>query len=402
MSKYHIALSFAGEDRDYVDRVATHLRESGVEVFYDKFEETKLWGKDLYSYLTDIYQNRALYTVMFVSEAYKEKLWTNHERKSAQARAFTESQEYILPAMFDENVEIPGLLKTTGYISLRGLSPEEFGDKIIDKLKDSGVSLQVEEKFNYSNSAKADIDFPLSEHPTISAILKDLKSSNWYTQNPAIHKIFKLDLYALSADELFVLGRNIYQTACGGENRANEILDNLRKEMAAVPQIAAEHLINGMFYEVYFDSKGEFRGRNLKSRCLDELLEIQSVEKYSESIKFIKRVLQPYKDQLPVVPNSNPEILVVELDLQKKDPPTIEAIIVKGQDLLIDAEEDEDEDSFSNMWKLSFREFTLRTLKATLSREWHVPKQQIELRPESSDTIKYVLPKDKTIGYPNP
>ncbi|WP_092123586.1 TIR domain-containing protein [Desulfonatronum thiosulfatophilum] len=94
MSKYHIALSFAGEDRDYVDRVATHLRENGVEVFYDKFEETKLWGKDLYTYLTDIYQNRALYTVMFVSEAYKEKLWTNHERQSAQARAFSESQEY--------------------------------------------------------------------------------------------------------------------------------------------------------------------------------------------------------------------------------------------------------------------------------------------------------------------
>lgn len=230
MSKYHIALSFAGEDRDYVDRVATHLRENGVDVFYDKFEETKLWGKDLYTYLTDIYQNRALYTVMFVSEAYKEKLWTNHERKSAQARAFSESQEYILPAMFDESVEIPGLLKTTGYISLRSISPEEFGDKIIEKLKDSGVVLKVEEKFSYSSSAKADIDFPLAEHPTVSPIIIDLKSSNWYTQNPAINKIFQLDLSALSDDVLFVLGRNIYQTACGGENRANEILDNLRSE----------------------------------------------------------------------------------------------------------------------------------------------------------------------------
>ncbi|SDB61117.1 hypothetical protein SAMN05660653_03173 [Desulfonatronum thiosulfatophilum] len=169
--------------------------------------------------------------------------------------------------------------------------------------------------------------------------------------------------------------------------------------MAAIPQIAAEHLINGMFYEVYFDSKGEFRGRSLKSRCLDELLAIQSVEKYSDSIKFIKRVLQPYKDQLPVIPNSTPEILVVELSLQKKDPPTIESILVKGQNLLIDAEEDED--SFSNMWKLSFREFSLKTLKKTLSKEWHVPANQIELRPESGDTIKYALPEGKTIGYPS-
>jgi hypothetical protein len=91
--------------------------------------------------------------------------------------------------------------------------------------------------------------------------------------------------------------------------------------------------------------------------------------------------------------------LVVELDLQKKDPPSIESIVVKGQELLIDAEEEED--SFSNMWKLSFREFTLDTFKETISREWHVPEKQIELRPESGEAIKYSLPQGKTIGYPD-
>jgi len=79
MEKYHVALSFAGEDRNYVEKVANDLRDHGVDVFYDKFKETKLWGKDLYTYLRDIYQNKALYTVIFVSEAYRDKLWTNHE-----------------------------------------------------------------------------------------------------------------------------------------------------------------------------------------------------------------------------------------------------------------------------------------------------------------------------------
>jgi hypothetical protein len=111
MDKYHVALSFAGEDREYVERVATRLTHFGVKVFYDKFEETKLWGKDLYIYLSDVYQNQAIYTVMFISEAYNKKLWTNHERTSAQARAFSESKEYILPAFFDEAVEVPGVLK---------------------------------------------------------------------------------------------------------------------------------------------------------------------------------------------------------------------------------------------------------------------------------------------------
>ncbi len=40
MKKYDVALSFAGEDRDYVDKVAKRLQEKGVKVFYDKFEET--------------------------------------------------------------------------------------------------------------------------------------------------------------------------------------------------------------------------------------------------------------------------------------------------------------------------------------------------------------------------
>ncbi len=123
MPKYHVALSFAGEDRSYVESVATLLQSEGVDVFYDLFEEADLWGKDLYAHLSDVYQNKAIFTVMFISEAYRTKLWTNHERKSAQARAFTESREYILPAYFDESIEVPGVLKTTGYVSLKTKTP---------------------------------------------------------------------------------------------------------------------------------------------------------------------------------------------------------------------------------------------------------------------------------------
>ncbi len=89
--KYHVALSFAGEDRAYVGQVAEALQAEGVDVFYDKFEEADLWGKDLYVHLSDIYQNRAVYTVIFISEAYGKKLWTrvrthNHQMMAA-ARA---------------------------------------------------------------------------------------------------------------------------------------------------------------------------------------------------------------------------------------------------------------------------------------------------------------------------
>lgn len=132
--KYDVALSFAGENREYVEGVATHLKSSGINVFYDLFEQVELWGKDLYTHLDDIYRNKARFCVIFISEFYQRKSWTNHERKSAQARAFQKKEEYILFARFDDT-EIPGVRPTVGYISLREFTPEQFAQIVIQKLK---------------------------------------------------------------------------------------------------------------------------------------------------------------------------------------------------------------------------------------------------------------------------
>jgi hypothetical protein len=131
--QYDVALSFAGEDREYVEEVASILKSLGIRVFYDKYEKVSLWGKNLYSHLQDVYAQRARYTVMFISKHYKEKLWTNHERESAQARAFTEKEEYILPARFDDT-QIPGILPTVGYINLNDYTPKELADLISKKI----------------------------------------------------------------------------------------------------------------------------------------------------------------------------------------------------------------------------------------------------------------------------
>lgn len=131
--EHEVAFSFAGEDRHYVEQVADQLRLASISIFYDKFEEVNLWGKDLYSHLDDVYQNKARYCVIFISKFYKKKVWTNHERKSAQAKAFNKNQEYILPARFD-NTSIPGILPTTAYIDLQKYTPKEFADLIKQKL----------------------------------------------------------------------------------------------------------------------------------------------------------------------------------------------------------------------------------------------------------------------------
>lgn len=131
--RYDVALSFAGEDRAYVEAVADHLREHDVAVFYDKYERVELWGKDLYQHLDEVYRLQAHLCVIFVSSNYSRALWATHENKSAQARAFSEQSEYILPARFDDT-ELPGLRPTVAYLDLRELEPVEVADAIVEKL----------------------------------------------------------------------------------------------------------------------------------------------------------------------------------------------------------------------------------------------------------------------------
>lgn len=157
---YDIAFSFAGDDRDYVSQVANLLKERGIKVFYDEFEQINLWGKDLYQHLSDVYKNKAGYTVIFISKHYARKLWTNHELKSAQARAFAESQEYILPVRFDDT-EIPGILPTTGYLDISKMSPTELAENIVQKL---------------SRSLTPDFDLVIKEE---NAITKLSPTYNW-------------------------------------------------------------------------------------------------------------------------------------------------------------------------------------------------------------------------------
>ena len=132
--EYDFAFSFAGEDREYVEAVAKTLKSSNIKVFYDVFEQVNLWGKDLYIHLDEVYRKKARFCVIFISENYRRKNWTNHERESAQARAFQKNEEYILPARFD-STEIPGVRSTVGYINLLELTPQQFAQILIEKLK---------------------------------------------------------------------------------------------------------------------------------------------------------------------------------------------------------------------------------------------------------------------------
>ena len=131
---YDVAISFAGTERAQAEELARCLRGLGVKVFYDGFFGAQLWGKDLAEFFDDIYRRRARYCVMFVSEAYRDRMWTTHERRSAIARSIEQREEYILPVVV-EQVDLSGLPPTLGHVSAHEFTTEEIADMVVEKLQ---------------------------------------------------------------------------------------------------------------------------------------------------------------------------------------------------------------------------------------------------------------------------
>lgn len=131
--EYDVALSFAGEQRPYVERVAQALRGRGVTVFYDRFEEVEMWGKDLVSFLEEVFREKARFCLMFLSRDYEQKRWPSWEGRAALTRVVSGKEGYLLPVRFDDT-PFPGLPPAIKYLDGSALSPDELADGVVAKL----------------------------------------------------------------------------------------------------------------------------------------------------------------------------------------------------------------------------------------------------------------------------
>lgn len=113
---YDVALSFAGEDRAHALALATRLQGAGLRVFFDRFEE--LWGQDLSERLQAVYDRQCRRVVVFVSEAYLRRPWTNFERRVLVSRAVREDPGFLLPLQLDD-AQLQGLPGVIAYKDLR-------------------------------------------------------------------------------------------------------------------------------------------------------------------------------------------------------------------------------------------------------------------------------------------
>lgn len=84
--KYDFALSFAGPQRLYAERLHEILTEREVAVFYDHNEQHRIVARNVEQYLTPIYRSEAAYVVPLLSPDYPTRIWTKFESDNFKER----------------------------------------------------------------------------------------------------------------------------------------------------------------------------------------------------------------------------------------------------------------------------------------------------------------------------
>ena len=253
------------------------------------------------------------------------------------------------------------------------------------------------EEFRYADSSLADVDFPMPSGHPVTQIILALRSYDWYKQSPAIEKVFtKLEWSQVTHDEAFVLGRNIYQCADGDENRAKDIMNDLRRALAKIPDDWSVHIANGMFYEAYFNHEGKFRDGKLKDKHLAKLFGIETSSKFERCIEFIRAALEPYRDRLGILPNAIPERLKVKVKLNiDEDPPVIASIKCRGVEQMVPVSDD----AADPAWELSYRPVPLERFEGKLTKFWNIPEGRLDVSfdKDVSEIERIQIPQGKTV-----
>ena len=161
--EYDVALSFAGEHRDYVKKVAENLKSMGIKVFYDEDKIVDNWGQSGIEVFSNVYSHQSRYVVMFTSKEYVEKFWTKIELSAALNRMFKANEVCILPVRLD-NTPVPSLPADILFLRANEYTPAQLSAAIASKLGDSrsekndsdstlprNSSLSGEVTFDYSN-----------------------------------------------------------------------------------------------------------------------------------------------------------------------------------------------------------------------------------------------------------
>jgi len=227
----------------------------------------------------------------------------------------------------------------------------------------------------YGSAAIADGLAPRSGTP-VGVVIEGLKSLNWYKQNDALDALSQEQIQSCSADEAFILGRNIYQAACGGANSARLFLEGFADKTDQLSEPQRKAILDGMLYEVFFDSDGQHREKP-KLGCFDEIFKLQANSALADSFSFIQVCLVPFSDYYFEIPGSGNEVMLSVVTTA--DEAGARLITDIWRDSVSILSKNPVDDSRTGWFALHDREYKYGELVEYLSNELVLPLQQLKV-----------------------
>lgn len=132
---------------------------------------------------------------------------------------------------------------------------------------------------------------------------------DWYRQNPAVEGFTAALAGRASPDSLFVVGRNLYQAACGGSNSASAYLDDFVSHTQGLKPERRKALLDGMLFEVFYDPNAQLR-KDFKLQKFEALFRVQQHPKLAPSFEFIAECLLPDIARFYSIPGKKHPVVV--------------------------------------------------------------------------------------------
>lgn len=193
----------------------------------------------------------------------------------------------------------------------------------------------------YEVVALSDRLFVLDEAKVSHRLIRELKSLTWPRQNPAIEAFSTAVANKASVNSLFVVGRNIYQSACGGSKAANAYLADFASRTSGIKEEKRKALLDGILFEIFYDPDGKLR-RGFKMRKFQEVFALQRHPELQPSFDFIAECLLPEVARFHAIPGKRHAVVVDVLTRPgaKADLHTLESMHCGGENILWQEDED--------------------------------------------------------------
>lgn len=171
----------------------------------------------------------------------------------------------------------------------------------------------------YSAVALSDKNYEPVKHGKCFEMIEAARTHDYHFQNriPSLLSRNKRLIEKEAPDDIFVLGRNLYQSAEDAYYISN-FFDQLQRNMSSFQKEFANHLIAGMSFEIYFGSDGKLRKRFKTNKYYSNILSLLLDERYTSAKDFIVKQLQGYTQRVIYIPGQMIELLITLKVTQKR------------------------------------------------------------------------------------